>query len=745
MADSEKNSAVARQVELVIRKLDSLSTLPQVAACFLSTLAAERLDRNAIAEIIESDAALTARILSLAHQHGATFTDGKPSIAEAVAKLPEQMIRDAVLSVGVFQAFDANYDPDSKRVLPRKQLALHALATACCAASIAEIALDPGRSQSAFSAGLLHDIGKLAIDEVMPKSFEKIIEEAKAQNASMCRIERKHLSLDHTVVGKRLAEKWQLPAEIVYAIWLHHSDTEAIAADMPAGRLVHIVRLADIIARQCNIGMSGSFDTPDSISPLLDALSLSQEQIDKIRDGLFAEVSRRSEVLGLEAPAAAATYSELISKTAATLAHQNSVLSTTNRKLLADTAQMNFINEFLPGVTSNLSAIDIAAKFAAAWQRHYQTGPLCLYLQTASNEDLLELVTIDKNGGVNTQLINAPKDRPPVPQQLNDKFAIINVGDQADWLFEQIDLDIDLSRAKLTPLPAGGGAIGAIIFEQRLPVDAAESQSLFEPCAAAAATVLNMASAANSQSRLAEQFARLMGKLKDMRDELTAAKLLDGLAEMAAGAAHELNNPLAVISGRAQMLYEAETDADKKKMLNQLQQRTEEISQIVTDLMNFARPSPPQPETTELRKLLDSAVKKTAKAAKIKKMEVEFDSIDEMGEVYVDPEQIITALTNILSNALESYDEGFGTVRISGKCPQTEDFAAFEIADNGCGMDAATVAKAGQPFFSARPAGRKRGMGLAHAQRLTQVNNGSICLISQLSQGTTVTINLPRK
>jgi signal transduction histidine kinase len=235
-----------------------------------------------------------------------------------------------------------------------------------------------------------------------------------------------------------------------------------------------------------------------------------------------------------------------------------------------------------------------------------------------------------------------------------------------------------------------------------------------------------------------------MGKLKDMRDELTAAKLLDGLAEMAAGAAHELNNPLAVISGRAQMLYEAETDNDKKQMLSQLQQRTEEISQIVTDLMNFARPSPPQPETTELRNLLDSAVKKTAEAAKIEKMEVEFDSIDDLGDVYVDPEQIITALTNILSNALESYDDGFGAVRISPTPPQTEGFAAFEIADNGCGMDAATVAKAGQPFFSARPAGRKRGMGLAHAQRLIQLNKGSIHLTSRPGRGTTVTINLPR-
>ena len=86
-------------------------------------------------------------------------------------------MRDAILSVKVFQVFDANYDPDKKRPLPRKQLAIHTLAVACAAKEIAqtlrdELGID---TQIAFSAGLLHDIGKLAIDEVMPKGFERVV------------------------------------------------------------------------------------------------------------------------------------------------------------------------------------------------------------------------------------------------------------------------------------------------------------------------------------------------------------------------------------------------------------------------------------------------------------------------------------------------------------------------------------------------------------------------------------------
>jgi len=283
MAKSAKSTAVAGQVELIIRQLNSLSTLPEVAAGFLAKLADGRVDTTALSEIIESDPALTAKIFSLAYKEGITFTGDKPSVAEAVAKLPTPMIRDAVLSVKVFGAFEPDYDPDSRRTVGRKQLALHALGVACCAKDIAQLVLPAPDRQLAFSAGLLHDIGKLALDEVMPKSFERIVQEAKAQNTSMCRVERKHLGLDHTVIGKRLAQKWNLPPEVVFAVWLHHSDPDIISENLPAATLASVVRLADIITRQCNIGMSGSFDSPGSISEIIESLSVSNEQIDQVR------------------------------------------------------------------------------------------------------------------------------------------------------------------------------------------------------------------------------------------------------------------------------------------------------------------------------------------------------------------------------------------------------------------------------------------------------------------------------
>jgi len=116
---------------------------------------------------------------------------------------------------------------------------------------------------------------------------------------------------------------------------------------------------------------------------------------------------------------------------------------------------------------------------------------------------------------------------------------------------------------------------------------------------------------------------------------------------------------------------------------------------------------------------------------------------EEVADVFVDSAQVASALANVLANSIESYEGDLGPVRISAAPEQSGDFVVLQIADLGCGMDAETLSKATQPFFSAKPAGRKRGMGLAHAVRLIELNGGKLSITSQPGQGTTVTVHLP--
>jgi signal transduction histidine kinase len=109
----------------------------------------------------------------------------------------------------------------------------------------------------------------------------------------------------------------------------------------------------------------------------------------------------------------------------------------------------------------------------------------------------------------------------------------------------------------------------------------------------------------------------------------------------------------------------------------------------------------------------------------------------------VDSAQIASALANILTNAGQSYEASEGRIEIAVTALPTGD-VSLRVRDWGRGMDEETRKRALHPFFSALPAGRKRGMGLAYAHRLATINGGHLSIQSQLDTGTTATLRLPR-
>lgn len=741
MPDEKADPTAAQQVELAIRRLDSLSTLPSVAVQFFSRLLQPQFSSSAIAEIIELDPALTAKILSIIHQQGVGLAGEKFSLRQAIDKLPAHLIREVLFSVKVFGAFDSG----DNRTMLRKELALHSLAVACCAKDIAEIVSPRMNPLLAHCAGLLHDIGKLALEEVMPKSFAHILEEAKSTGAGACTIEQKHLGLDHTILGKRLAQKWHLPHQIALAIWLHHSDVVRISQNMPEARIAQVVQLADSIARQSGIGRSGSFDSPEPPEQIAQSLAINLEQLQQIRQKLPETVRQKSEVLGLDLPNAAASYCDIVHTTAARLAHEHTELSLENRQLQSDSSHFDFIKEFLLGIDSAAGAIDTAENFAVSWQKFYQTGMVCLYLAPQAGSQSLEAVVVENLSQTKLIYLNVPPETPSIPKVIARDFEILDAHDYVDWLFEQLDVDFDSNQTKLMPLLAGGKAIGAIVFELRYPADVELFWEKFRTSASIAGSVLDAACDAAKQQRYLEQFAQLLVKPKDIQPRDATEDSLNALVEMAAGAAHELNNPLSVISGRAQFLSETETEQGKKQILKQIQENAGEISRIIEGLMSFARPQEPRPAETNIKKILDEAVQLTSQKTGVEHINIQIEVTEDLKSVFVDSAQIVSAIANVFSNAIESYTGSLGPIKVTAIDEESGNFVKLQISDLGCGMDAQTLEKATQPFFSAKPAGRKQGMGLAYTHRFVQLNKGQLRIVSRPGSGTTVTIMLPCK
>jgi putative nucleotidyltransferase with HDIG domain len=753
MPDKPADREVSLQIELAICQLQSLSAMPETVGKFLSGLNQYQLSPSALTELIETDPAIAIQIMR--HFRQRPNAEAPCSIRLAVEGLPLRQIRDAVLAVGIYSA----KPEEQNRFAFRKELIRHSIAVGCCARQIAETAVSDVDPDLAYLAGLLHDIGKLAIDQILPKSFVRILEIAKKQQDSTCDIERQNLGIDHTIIGKRLSERWQLPAEISVAIWLHHSDLvrQRQAENLPDVKIAGVIQLADVLARQAGLGQSGSFDVPLMPQKLLESLSISDTHIEQIRSaegGFAAEFERKAGLIDSKTGDTYGDFCDTVRQTAAQLADENQHLSKEKWKLQTDAESLKFIKEFLAGINPETEVIEIARKFAVEFQRFYQAGAVCLYLLPTAGQKSLPAVVVQNQAQNRLLLLQVPAGNSAVPGSIAENFAVAQAAD-LDWLFEQIDVAFEPARTKIVPFLSDGKIAAVLVFEMRQLVSDEQLREILEPIGTAAAAVFAAASAGQKQRYYAEQFAQVRTTetpqtetsppTVKMPTEPQKETILpfEALTEMAAGAAHELNNPLVVISGRAELLAGAEQDEQKKKILVQISENARKISQIIDELMSFASPAGGQSRQVNLRQVIDKALQLAMQKAKMQSISAKIEIAEDAAEIFADPDQITTAIANIICNATESYLTKTGPVKIAAQSTSSGKFVKLAISDMGCGMDEQTVRRAALPFFSAKPAGRKRGMGLAIAKRLIELNGGTIEIASKPGEGTTINILLP--
>jgi signal transduction histidine kinase len=226
---------------------------------------------------------------------------------------------------------------------------------------------------------------------------------------------------------------------------------------------------------------------------------------------------------------------------------------------------------------------------------------------------------------------------------------------------------------------------------------------------------------------------------------------LTALAEFAAGAGHEINNPLAVILGQAQYLLGHEADwftpdleGEAKVALQKIVTQTRRIHGLLRDLMQFARPAPPVPAWHDLPALLLEVTATLAELASDRQVTVSPDVQPERLSVFVDANQTKTALTCLLRNAIEASPAG-GMVRIVVRDRSHSDSLRIAIEDSGPGPDPAIRESLFDPFFSGRSAGRGRGLGLPTAWRLARQQGGDVHLDARKpGEPTRFVLTLPR-
>ena len=238
-----------------------------------------------------------------------------------------------------------------------------------------------------------------------------------------------------------------------------------------------------------------------------------------------------------------------------------------------------------------------------------------------------------------------------------------------------------------------------------------------------------------------DQLTQLLGELRgEFEFELRDAKLA-GLAEFAAGAGHEINNPLAIISGNAQLLL-GKADAERQKPLLTIIRQTKRIHDILQGTRHFARPPQPSPESVELARWLPGVLDPLRGEAENKGLSLTTDlqGFDRSLTVVADPQQLRQALGHLVQNAIDAAPKG-GWVRVGVQVyPRS---VRLTVDDNGPGPCAEYVEHLFDPFFSGRSAGRGRGVGLSIAWRLAQLNGGDVRFTPLPDGATRFTLTVP--
>jgi signal transduction histidine kinase len=221
-------------------------------------------------------------------------------------------------------------------------------------------------------------------------------------------------------------------------------------------------------------------------------------------------------------------------------------------------------------------------------------------------------------------------------------------------------------------------------------------------------------------------------------NDLERAKL-EALAEFAAGAGHEINNPLAVISGRAQLLLRDEPDPERRRDLATIHVQALRIRDMIADLMLFARP--PQPERCVCDVVAIAAAAVKGLAAKADNVGARLERTGESGpiEISADPEQLQVALRALVDNGLNAVARGG---RVSVEIHRTEGGVKLAVGDDGPGLTTEAREHAFDPFYSGRQAGRGIGMGLSKAWRIV-TNHGGTIDVPETSRGATFVVRLP--
>jgi signal transduction histidine kinase/HD-like signal output (HDOD) protein/CheY-like chemotaxis protein len=748
---SEKSASVEeRSLRLILQKIEALPSLPAVANTILGQVLTRDFEHSKLARIIETDPAMTVKVLE--HANSATYvTRGQVvQVEQGLNRLGSKVVQTLMLSMLIK---DSLIKGDKKSEAIQTAHWKHSLATAVFASLIAAKTA-PSLTGEAFGAGIMHDIGGIFLQLHLQEQYVQVTERMEELYEPVLAAEQEVFKTDHTAVGRWIAEKWKLPASMTDAIWLHHHSASALEAFKDNARLVAIVALANILAHSTLMDSSRVMTREKQRQHgLQEMLGLGEKELQSILAAFAPAFAERAEPFELDGDQVGLFLSSL---------------QKANQQLMRmslDLEQANSRLEDAHRFTSMGSTVGLKMSKARTSDEVFESAAMCMHESVGVRGGFVYWVVPAErvmqgliwNGNGNRRVISYSLDGDGLPAldggaALPDNLkAILLTHHERHEGASLMDRELRLKQFFvvrgycLFPLVGSDftGEICILRSSERPPKMTPQEYMGYSQVSCVASASLDRVRLFDSLQVRADELSLALWKNQQINLQLLQTERLAAVGQLAAGAAHEINNPLAIISARTQLLESRENDEKKRRDLHQISEQIERISSILQSLMGFARPNAPQVTKLDINSLLLKIIGLVESIFQTHRIPIVQNLAPELPLILADANQLEQVFLNLVINAQHAMEKEGGVLTVSSAFLPDGKRISISVKDTGTGISSENLSRIFDPFFSTKSEGKGTGLGLSTAYGIVTNHYGEIKVVSAPGEGTEMIVILP--
>lgn len=696
--------------EEILRRLSTarLPAMPQMLVKLMELFQDDKAGLPELARLVAQDPGMTAKVLRVAQSPAYRRSGQAARLEQSMLALGLDMIRTLVISESIYQTFNsfsASVKSDMRAYWK------HSLTTAIIARQIARKTKYSGIDE-AYLAGLLHDIGRLALLAVAPAEYAVLFHEL--PDDKLCAAEHRTLQIDHAEAGARIIEQWRMDNFIADSVLYHHEPVSRILEVHP---LIRMVWLAHALA---------SMDADDPyLEPVIRNFSLSAYDLEQIVASVPEMIEQAAKFLDIDLsePVQPVQAEEIVAP------------SSRQARLSAEIQNMVHASELGRFFSGFQEQEQLAKAICGTACSEFLFDTVCLMTRNEAGDALVANPVGESQQRLEGFSISLARSGPVAEAAMKSQINVLSTGSTANGIAEEQLLRIlDSERLLCLPLMCSGSCAGMLIAGSSVAhmEDVRLQERELKILAAQAALALyNM----RARSRAAQaQSERLMEEFQDEKRRI----------------AHEVNNPLAIIKNYLRVLDGKLTR--QEPIAAEMSILDEELSRVDQIINGYASQAA-SPATGNESEMADSATDANRCLQHVARLFGETGFAQKVrisAHVHEGPcmtsgsaGKLKQILVNLVKNAVEAMPDG-GEIKLASNGRAFKEGAPYisiSVKDNGPGIPSAILEKLFTPVQSTKGAGH-HGLGLSIVHDLVKEIGGSISCHSGRN-GTTFELLVP--